>query len=254
MNLHFDEALGERYKNKSQKIRTMSENWVVRNMFCPCCGNPHISGLKNNKPVADMACNNCGAIFELKSKEGKLGKKINDGAYSTMIERITSITNPELFVLQYSSDYVVTDLTLIPKFFFVPQIIERRKSLSSTARRSGWTGCNILYSEIPQQGKICIIENGMIKSIAEVVENYSLAKRVETHNINSRSWLFDVLNCVNNIKSDKFCLQDVYNYVDLLQKRHQNNHNIEAKIRQQLQLLRNKGIIDFLGKGYYKKL
>ena len=63
----------------------MSENWVGKNMFCPCCGNSHIFRLKNNEPVADMRCDNCGEIFELKSKEGKIGKKINDGAYSTMM-------------------------------------------------------------------------------------------------------------------------------------------------------------------------
>lgn len=90
MNLHFDESVGEQYKSKSQKIRVMSEDWISRNMFCPCCGNPHINHLKNNQPVADMQCDNCGEIFELKSKKGKLGKKINDGTYKTMIDRITS--------------------------------------------------------------------------------------------------------------------------------------------------------------------
>lgn len=117
MNLYFNETLGERYKNKSQKIRVMSESWIEENMFCPCCGNLHLFRLKNNEPVADMKCDNCGELFELKSKEGKIGKKINDGAYTTMLRRITSITNPELLVMQYSSDYIVTDLTFIPKFF-----------------------------------------------------------------------------------------------------------------------------------------
>lgn len=253
MDLHFDETLCEKYKSKAQKIRVMSENWIEKHMFCPCCGNSHILGLKNNEPVADLKCNNCQEIFELKSKEGKMGKKINDGAYSTMIERITSITNPELLVMQYSSNYIVTDLTLIPKFFFVPQIIEKRKPLAASARRAGWTGCNILYSKIPQQGKIDIIRNGKIKSVNEIVENYNRIKGLETQSINSRSWLFDVLNCVNNIKSNEFCLQDIYEYVDFLQSRHINNHNIEAKIRQQLQFLRDKGFIEFLGKGRYRK-
>lgn len=117
MNLNFDETLGEKYKSKTQKIRIMSENWVKENMFCPCCGNPHIVKLKNNEPVADMKCYNCCEIFELKSKQGKIGKKINDGVYSTMIKRITSITNPELLIMQYSSNYIVTDLILVPKFF-----------------------------------------------------------------------------------------------------------------------------------------
>lgn len=90
MNLHFDEVLGERYNSKAQKIRAMSESWVAKNMFCPCCGNSHIFALKNNEPVADMKCNNCGAIFELKSKEGKIGKKQTTRAYSAArwVERL----------------------------------------------------------------------------------------------------------------------------------------------------------------------
>lgn len=253
MNLHFDEKLGKSYKSKSQKIRVMSENWFGNNMFCPCCGNPHILKLKNNEPVADMKCDNCGAVFELKSKEGRIGKKINDGTYLTMLERITSITNPELFVMQYSPDYNVTDLVLIPRFFFTPQIIEKRKPLKITARRAGWTGCNILYSEIPHQGKISIIKNAEVKSVSEVVEEYERIKKLETANIKSRSWLFDVLNCVNRIEADEFCLQDVYEYIEILQKKHINNHNIEAKIRQQLQILRDRGFIEFSGRGHYKK-
>lgn len=195
----------------------------------------------------------CGEIFELKSKKGNIGKKINDGAYSTMLERITSITNPGLLVLQYSSDYIVTDLILVPKFFFVPQIIEKRKPLASSARRAGWTGCNILYSKIPQQGKISIIENGIIKSTSEVVEKYNKIKGLETQNIDSRSWLVDVLSCVDCIDSNEFSLQEIYAYAEILQEKHINNHNVEAKIRQQLQFLRDKGVIEFLGKGHYRK-
>lgn len=253
MDLQMNAALGKGYRSKAQKIRVMSESWVGGNMFCPCCGNPHIFELKNNEPVADMKCDHCGGIFELKSKEGHVGKKINDGAYATMIERITSATNPELFVMQYSADYTVTDLILVPKFFFVPQIIEKRKPLAPTARRAGWTGCNILYAEIPQQGKISVIKNGIMKSQREVVENYARIKKLETANMNVRSWLFDVLNCVNRIGSNEFCLQEVYAYIEILQKRHINNHNVEAKIRQQLQFLRDKGFIEFLGGGHYKK-
>lgn len=73
-----------------------------------------------------------------------------------MLERITSTSNPDLFVMQYSDNLQVINLTLIPKFFFVPSIIEKRKPLSENARRAGWTGCNILYSKIPDQGKIAI--------------------------------------------------------------------------------------------------
>ena len=50
--------------------------------------------------------------------------------------RHTSNVNPQLFVMQYSPTLNVTDLTLVPKFFFTPHVIEKRKSLSSAARRT----------------------------------------------------------------------------------------------------------------------
>ncbi len=155
--------------------------------------------------------------------------------------------------MRYSADYIVTDLLLIPKFFFVLQKIEKRKPLAATARRAGWTGYNILYSEIPEQGKIYIIKNSIIEPTSAVVEKYAQIKRPETQNINSRSWLLDVLNCVNNIEANEFCLQDVYAYINFLQAKHIENHNVEAKIRQQLQFLRDKGFIEFLGRGHFKK-
>lgn len=96
MDFHFDLSLAENYHSNSQKIRVMSENWVGKNVFCPICGNPHICNLSNNMPVADLQCDNCGEIFELKSKKGNISSKISDGAYSTMIERINSSSNPDL--------------------------------------------------------------------------------------------------------------------------------------------------------------
>ena len=235
MELRLDTSLAIGYKSNSQKIRVMSESWISENMYCPCCGNQHIIKLGNNSPVADMQCENCGEIFELKSKEGNFGNKINDGAYSTMIDRITSITNPDLFAMNYNADYYITNLVFIPKFFFVPYIIERRKPLASTARRANWVGCNILYSDIPKQGKITI-------------------KRFQTRNIESRGWMIDVLNCLNKIQTRDFSLSDVYDFVEELQLKHINNNNVKAKIRQQLQILRDRGFIEFLGNGNYRKI
>lgn len=254
MDFYFDKTIAKGYKSNAQKIRVMSEHWVGNNIFCPCCGNPHITGLDNNKPVADFQCNNCGEIYELKSKEGKTGKKIADGAYSTMIERIESIDNPHLFVLNYSADLQVTNLLVIPKFFFVADIIEKRPPLAPTARRAGWIGCNILFSDIPEQGKIKIIDKQSVNDAASVIREYGHIKQLQTNNLDSRGWLFDVLNCINSIPAMEFCLADVYRFTEYLQQKHIENHNIEAKIRQQLQLLRDKGFVEFLGKGYYRKI
>lgn len=254
MDLKFETSIAEQYKSNRQKVRVMSEKWVSDNMYCPCCGNSKIKKLKNNKPVSDFMCEKCNEIFELKSKCGNLGSKIVDGAYETMIGRIMDVTNPELLVLQYSPQYCVTHLTLIPKFFFVVDLIEKRKPLPPTARRAGWIGCNILYNNIPKQGKISIISDGKIADEDKVVNLYNRMKKLQVSDIESRGWLMDILNCVNAIRNSDFYLNNMYEFVGLLQVKHPHNHNIEAKIRQQLQVLRDKGFIEFLGNGHYRKM
>lgn len=254
MNLHFDENLSLNYKNSSQKIRVMSEFWLLENIFCPCCGYEHIYKMKNNLPVADMICKNCGENFELKSKKNSIGSKIVDGAYQTMIERITSNKNPQLFVMNYSEKFFVTDLIFIPKFFFTPDIIEKRNPLSKNARRAGWTGCNILLKKIPEQAKINIICGGKEIKTENILQQYQKIKKLQINNLNLRSWTLDILNCVNKIKSETFTLQEIYKFADFLKEKHSDNNNIEAKIRQQLQFLRDKGFIEFLGNGNYRKV
>lgn len=254
MNLQLDESLASNYKSLSQKIRVMSESWLLGNVFCPCCGNEHVHKMRNNSPVADVHCENCGETFELKSKLNSFGAKIPDGAYHTMIERITSNINPQLFLMRYSSALSVTNLTFIPKFFFTPDIIEKRKPLSQNAKRAGWVGCNILYQKIPEQGKINLIHDGKETNVAEVLRQYKKMKKLQTKDINLRGWILDILNCINDIGTDSFTLQQVYQYTEFLKARHKLNLNIEAKIRQQLQFLRDKGFIEFIGRGLYRKV
>lgn len=253
MNFEFNTRLEKPYNDGPQLIRVMSESWVAENIFCPRCGNPRISKLDNNQPVADFMCDGCGAIFELKSKKGNIGKKIVDGSYATMIKRITSTQNPDLFVLSYSRSFSVINMFVIPRFLFVPMIIEKRKPLGERAHRAGWTGCNILIRDIPEQGKIDIIRNQIVSDVDNVVQKYRHIEKLRIDNIENRGWLFDVLNCINKIPSDVFSLGDVYAYAEFLQQKHIANHNVEAKIRQQLQFLRDKGFVEFLGRGEYRK-
>ena len=78
--------------------------------------------------------------------------------------------------------------------------------------------------------------------------------RLDIKNIAERGWIMDVLNCVNDIGKYDFTLQDVYAYENRLQSMHPENKNVKAKIRQQLQILRDKGYIAFKGNGNYTRL
>ena len=255
MHLNIDIAQG--FKSRSQMARLITENWVEHNIFCPICGAPVLQHYKPNKPVADFHCNNCNADYELKSKESEydFGNKITDGAYSTMIERINSLNNPHLFAMTHI-EHNVRNLIFIPNFLFTPSIIEKRKPLSPSARRAGWagwTGCNIIISNIPEKGKIYIVKNGIEGDKQNIFEQYKEAKKLYSNNIVNRSWLFDVLRCIERIPNEVFSLEEIYNLIPELQRLHPNNNNIHAKIRQQLQILRDKDFLEFIGSGIYKK-
>ena len=255
MNCNFNTALTQSYHSQSQIIRILTESWVSEYMYCPHCGNASLNHFPNNKAVADFYCPNCNNEYELKSKAGSIGHKIADGAYHTFIDRITSNNNPDFFILNYSKQLLtVNNLWIIPKHFFVPDIIEQRKPLFDNAQRKGWIGCNILIDKIPSQAKIDIIHNSVPVPQELVQAQVQQASLLYTDNLSSRGWLLDTLNCVNSIKTEMFSLSDMYQFETLLTIKHPNNHNIKAKIRQQLQLLRDKGFIDFLDRGIYKKI
>lgn len=255
MKLDFDHSLIQSYHSNAQIARILTENWVSENMYCPRCGNISIKHFENNRPVADFYCPHCRNEYELKSKNGPLGNKVNDGAYDTMIRRITSNENPDFFFMNYSKEELrVKDLILIPKHFFVPDIIEKRKPLQATARRAGWVGCNILIDKVPDQGRILIISNGNVSHIDSVVAKVNKSTRLEAKNLNNRGWIMDILNCVNKIESEIFVLDEIYKFENGLKSKHPLNNNIRPKIRQQLQFLRDKGFLEFLGNGRYRKV
>lgn len=256
MDLALNLSLGNPYKSATQKSRVITEGWIAENMFCPICGCEMLTHYTNNRPVADFYCPKCCSDFELKSRQsisGNISQIIPDGAYATMIERIASFNNPNLLVMTYARGYVNT-LVLVPNFFFTSDVIIKRKPLGPTARRAGWQGCNIDFGSIPDIGKISIIQNSHEIPQSEIIQNYNKAILLKTNNLDSRGWLMDTLICVQSIPTTTFSLNDVYKFADKLRVKHPNNNHIYAKIRQQLQLLRDKGLLEFTTRGHYKKV
>lgn len=249
-NLIFNTDITLKYHNNSQKIRIMSENWMCNNSYCPCCG-ASLFRYPNNKPVADFYCSSCCEDFELKSKQNKLGIKIADGAYNTMIERLSSDKNPHFFFMTYQN-YEVKDLVLVPKHFFTKSLIEKRKPLADNTRRAGWVGCNILLSQVPESGKIFYIKDKCITNPNEVLIRFQKTLFLRDKSGDLKGWLLDVMKCIDKLQKQTFYLEDIYQFEKALQLKHPNNNFIKDKIRQQLQYLRDKGYLDFKGRGKYE--
>lgn len=252
MQLCFNQALAQPYTSKAQQARVMTEDWAANNLFCPICGYLHLRHFSANRPVADFFCDDCGAEFELKSvNRQRLPSTIADGAYETMVRRITSLNNPHFFFMTYEK-MRVSNLCFVLNHFFTPDIIIKRKPLSLTARRSGWIGCNIDISSIPRSGKISIIQDFQEIDRNLVLEEVQNAKMLNISSIRSRGWLMDILLCLQKIKTETFSLADIYKYTNWFQDRHPMNRHVQPKIRQQLQILRDMGFINFISPGVYQ--
>lgn len=253
MQTALNTQIAQLYKSNSQKIRILTENWVDTEIFCPNCG-CDISPYENNRPVADFYCENCKEEYELKSKKDDIGLKIIDGAYKAMIKRLQSQNNPNFFFLNYDlDDYEIINFAVIPKHFFVPGIIEKRKPLSENARRAGWIGCNILLNNIPKSGKIFYIKNKQEELKENILKNWQKTLFLrETKKSELRGWILDVMNCIDKLNKYEFTLQEIYDFEKTLSEKHPENKHIKDKIRQQLQFLRDKGYLDFVSSGKYR--
>lgn len=254
MNLNLNTKLAEGYSSNSQIARILTENWVKENSYCPCCGELPLNEFDNNKPVADFYCEKCSEQFELKSKNGRLSNTITDGAYSTMIQRINSNKNPNFFFLTYTKNWSVDNFLIIPKQFFTTEIIIKRKPLADSARRAGWVGCNIDISNIAEAGKVFLIKNSTLIHKDIVEDSFKKTLFLREKSTESKGWILDIMTCVDLIKKQSFTLEDVYSFEEKLKLKYPNNNFIKDKIRQQLQLLRDKGFIEFTTRGNYQKV
>lgn len=253
MNLNLNTELAHGYTSKSQIARLLTEDWVLNNSYCPNCGSLPLNEFENNRPVADFFCSDCREEFELKSKNGALSKTIPDGAYATMIERINAENNPNFFFLTYTKSWQVNDFLIIPKQFFTPDIIVKRAPLADTAKRAGWIGCNIDLSKVADTGKVFLVKNSQIIHQDSVTKNFKKTLFLRDQSKASKGWLLDIIHCVDLIKSNTFTLDEIYAFEEKLKQKYPNNHFIKDKIRQQLQILRDKGIIEFVSRGCYRK-
>jgi type II restriction enzyme len=254
MKLGFEEQQAP-FDSPSQSARVWTERWIRDWAFCPNCGNSKLAQFESNRPVADFSCSSCNEEYELKSKKGKFGSRVVDGSFRTKCERLEANNNPNLFLLNYDlASLRVANLIVVPRLFFVRDIIQERKPLAPTARRAGWIGSNILLDRIPVSGRIPIVENGSIRSREEVLGQWKKTLFLRDAGLDERGWFLEVMKCVEEIGAHEFRIDDVYAFESRLRERYPQNQHVREKIRQQLQKLRDRGYLEFVSRGNYRLL
>ena len=253
MQLTFDPSLAEGYRNRAQRARRLTEGWFAAQMYCAACGERSLQQHPNNARANDFYCAACNADFELKSSSKPHGSTIPDGAFGTMVERLERKGGgPHLVLMHYCEvSLAVRDLILVAAPFLTRDVIIQRPPLGPLARRAGWVGCNIRIGDVPDAGRIAVVRAGQPQPRADVIAGLQRAMSVRG-DLDARTWLVDTLRCVDRLGRE-FDLQEVYAFETELRRRYPGNHNIRPKLRQQLQRLRDAGLVVFLGKGRYRR-
>jgi type II restriction enzyme len=251
MNLEMSTDVAFGLKSASQVARRITEGWAAENLYCPACPADRLACTPHNTKAVDFRCTGCGVPFQLKAGRGWSEARIPDAGYHAMIESIRSDAVPNLVVMQYSPEWRVQNLLVVPSFFFTEAAIERRAPLAPTARRAGWIGCNILLREIASDGKLRIVQNLVETPSHAVRSQYDRIRALAELRTNVRGWTLDVLQAVKRLNARSFSLAEIYEREAELAAKHPRNNNVRPKIRQQLQILRDLGLIRFDGAGRY---
>jgi type II restriction enzyme len=97
------------------------------------------------------------------------------------------------------------------------------------------------------------VKNGAVEPQQDVLTKWhrTLFLR-DQRDVNAKGWLLSVMQCIEKINRNVFTLDELYSFEGELKKRHPGNQFIKEKIRQKLQVLRDKGYLEFMGRGNYR--
>ncbi len=261
-------AIKASYKSWSQIGGRIAEKWASDNLYCPKCGRG-LDQYANNTPVYDFYCDHSDENFvvipkirenfQLKASyrfpKNNFPKRINSGEYNTAINFLNHGVFPSLILLHYDRAMpAVEDAMLVHRLSITFSCIIPRKKLSINARRAGWQGSYIALDRIPQLGCIKMIEDSTIMTKSIVQEKWASITKLLQGNVVQRGWTADVINFIEQMPKN-FSLEDIYRYESQLSELHPQNKHVKDKIRQQLQVLRDRGYIRFItGKGRYERV
>ncbi len=242
-----------RFRSASQQARVTTERWTLDHFYCTSCGQA-LSAYPPGTPVYDFYSPQCHENFQLKSAQHAFARTALGANYDSTMEVLLRDEFPSLVLLHYNRPrWIVEDLSVVHRACITTSCIIPRKPLGPSAKRRGWRGYTISLDLIPELGRINVIRNGSVSPKSRVLAQWTRTESLLKIKPNFRGWTADVLRCVERLFTT-FTLENVYAFEAELASKHPDNHNIRAKIRQQLQVLRDLGIIEFASPGVYRYL
>jgi hypothetical protein len=140
-----DMSVASKFVSAAQATRVALETWASFNLYCLNCERDELDQLPDNTPVADFECTTCESRYQLKGKNGRLGKRIPGAAYQPTIDAIRAGRMPEYVLVEFDTRFAtVVFVDAFPGRLITEDRVEARRPLSATAQRAGWQGCSIV--------------------------------------------------------------------------------------------------------------
>ncbi len=98
---------------------------------------------------------------------------------------------------------------------------------------------------MPLAGRIPLIRDSLHSPKAEVMARWHATLFLRETSQTARGWLLAVMGAVEAIGRPAFSLDEVYAHEARLAALYPGNNNVRPKIRQQLQVLRDRGWLEF---------
>ena len=253
MDLEFSALPEGKYTSRSQIARVATQTWVRRELPCLKCSSQPLSPTAENTKSRDFVCDRCAEPYELKSTADRFARWVANGEYHTLLATIQSGRTPNLLLMEYDAQSLsVRSLQAVHRTLLSPLAVVPRRPLSTSAQRAGWQGCNLDLNSIPEAGRVPIVWDRTVLPWQSVIGAWSRFDFMIQIRPESKGWLRDVLACVQRLPGSVFSLDEVYVFEPTLAELHPSNQNVRPKIRQQLQLLCRRGLIERLQPGLYK--
>jgi type II restriction enzyme len=230
----------------SQPGRVVPEFWGEQNLYCPNCSSPKLERLTPLAEASDLGCPKCKFRFHIRGQKARFGHTLVDGAYDVAMRSIRSEDGVSYFFVHYDlATWAVRDVLLVPHFAISP---------SAIVKRARGKDCSFALDRIPPDARITIVttispsgagdtECIMISRVEEVREKFRRLKPLADIPASRRGWALDVLNVVRRLRKDEFTSADVYAHARELKQLRPGKGDVRNKIRQQLHVLRDAGLL-----------
>lgn len=255
MNLNCNLSLGDRYARNAQRARVITEAWFAAEGYCLHCDSNELEQTTPGTIARDFICIRCNQPYELKAASKTHTSVVQDGGFNAMMRRIQAEEAPALMLMNYSPEWRVRKLVAIHPVFLTPTVVRKRRKphIRPGTGQQYWM-CDLNLNVIPADGKIVLVD-GIARPQRDVRKEFRESMRFAEIPLDKRGWTALVLAFVRKIGKEEFSLTDVYAHEERMHAVYPENSHVRDKIRQQLQVLRDLGYIEFLTKrGEYRML